>query len=430
MISNNLVVGIDVSKRFSYLAVKHSALPTCQKLVKVDHNKDGITKARDFLKQIEKEFGKAPTLVMESTGHYHELLFYSLLKSGYEVIVINPIQSNAITNLGVRKEKNDKKDAMKICDLYLLGRCKPSIIQKDARKLKELVRQRDYIIKQRSAFKNKLIAVLDRTWLGITDIFDDVIAATCLALLKQYPNPKSLLKASKPDVIKLLAQTSKQSLSWAMTKYGQLISLANDIEEYSLADEITDVTTLSNISVIECFNLQISKLEEVISSIGESEEYFKLDSSSVKEELALLRTIPGIGPVTANIILAETGSIDNFSKPYKLTAFAGLDPSTFQSGQFNGSKTRISKRGSRLLRQAYFQASCSLIAQCTKGNVIDQILYEYYLEKCKTKTKKQAIVALARKLVKITYAVLKKRQPYIMKTQEQHVKEFFSKLCA
>ncbi len=76
---------------------------------------------------------------------------------------------------------------------------------------------------------------------------------------------------------------------------------------------------------------------------------------------SVIMTIPGIGYINGGMILGEIGDIHRFSSPNKLLAYAGLDPSVYPSGNFQTKKTRMSKRGSKVLRYALINAAHNVV---------------------------------------------------------------------
>lgn len=113
------VAGVDVSKRFSDLCVLS---PDNNVLLrqKIYHDMVSMKLAEKKLHEIELEYGTRPVVVMESTSHYHLILFQFFTDAGFEVVVVNPIQSGALKNINVRKVKNDRVDAYRIAMLYRL----------------------------------------------------------------------------------------------------------------------------------------------------------------------------------------------------------------------------------------------------------------------------------------------------------------------
>ena len=119
-----------------------------------------------------------------------------------------------------------------------------------------------------------------------------------------------------------------------------------------------------------------------------------------------LHTIPGIGIIGAATILAEIGDISRFKNSSSLIAFAGIDPTVRQSGEFNSTHNHMSKRGSPYLRHAIFLAATT----CSFHN---SPLNAYYKKKRdQGKHHLTATGAVARKLTTVIYAVLRDSKPY------------------
>ena len=128
--------------------------------------------------------------------------------------------------------------------------------------------------------------------------------------------------------------------------------------------------------------------------------------SKLSPELSLLLSIDGVGDITAATILGEIGDISRFISAKKLTAFAGLDPSVYQSGNFRAKNNKISKRGSTYLRKALYQATVAGISN-RKSGIVNSTLHSYCSQKLSEgKSKKSAIVATSHKLLRIIYGVL------------------------
>lgn len=139
---------------------------------------------------------------------------------------------------------------------------------------------------------------------------------------------------------------------------------------------------------------QLSELEEQIANLlHETNQY--------------ITTITGIGDVLGAIIVSEIGDINRFERPNQLVAFAGLDVTVKQSGEFSGTKNRISKRGSPYLRRAIWRAA-------QRAAFCDPILSEYYQSlKARGKHHLTAVGAVARKLCNIIFVILKENRPYL-----------------
>ncbi len=152
------IAEIDVGKRFSEMAVL-SPDSTVVAWLKIFHDAlSHIDKAVELLHKVEKDFAVRPVVVIESTGHYHKIPFHSFCKAGFDISVINPLQTDSIKNLEIRKVKNDKVDARRIALLYRFQELKTTNIpDEDLECLRSLCRQYFNLCDELTAYKNRLI---------------------------------------------------------------------------------------------------------------------------------------------------------------------------------------------------------------------------------------------------------------------------------
>lgn len=423
------VAGIDVGKRFSEMAILS---PQNEVYARIRINHDSYTnfeRTFELLKKTEKEFAAKPVVVMESTGHYHKILFHSLTKAGYEVSIINPIQSDSIKNIGVRKVKNDKVDARKIALLYRFEQLKTTNIpDEDIDCLRSLCRHYYKLSDQLTAYKNRLLGIVDQLFLSFTDVFKDVASVTALAILEKYPTPEDILKAGSEELISLIRQTSRKNLKWATDKYELLCSKARNFNPLSINSIANAAMLTANISMIKTLTQSLEGALEAIYKLLEQDSAKNMPALSLTIEP--LCSIPGIGLLTAATIVAEVGDFSAFSKPGKLAAYFGIDPSVKQSGQFEGTENKMSKRGSRLLRRVIFTTALANVRKKRNGKEHNPVLYEYYRKKCASKPKKVALGAVMHKLVAIIFAVLRDRKPFVLRKPKEHAKMLVAKNLA
>jgi transposase len=153
------------------------------------------------------------------------------------------------------------------------------------------------------------------------------------------------------------------------------------------SDNSLSIQITQSIEQIELLDRQLEQIESEIEDIVRS-----LDS--------VIMTIPGIGFINGGMILGEIGDITRFSNPSKLLAFSGLDPSVYQSGNFEAKHTRMSKRGSRALRYALINAAHNVV----KNN---QTFAAYYAQKkSEGRPHYAALGHCAGKLVRIIFKML------------------------
>lgn len=414
------VVGIDVGKHFSELAIISPDNIVYGRL-KIKHNTDSLSKALDLIKKSEEDFHVKPAIVMEATGHYNKILSNYFERSGYRVNVVNPIQTDSIKNLSVRKVKNDKIDAYRIALLYRLSELKETNVpSEEVEMLRSLCRQYHCLVEERSTYKYRMLSVLDQIMLNYTDIFSDIYSDTSLSLLEKYPSPEAMLSANGNQFIDFLMVSSKRSLAWATKKYKLICNKALEFKDISIANP-ANIAMLNNyIQIIKTFNKSILKMRQSIETL--ISENLESNNPMVAKQIYLLMSIPGIGIISAATIIGEIGNLSAFKNPSKLTAFFGLDPSVCQSGQFSSTQNHISKRGSRLLRKSLYMVAVANIISKKDKEPANPYLYEYYKQKCINKPKKVALAAVMHKLVLYIYAVLRNQTPFIPRNPVEHAK--------
>lgn len=414
------VVGIDVGKHFSELAIiaPDNSLYRRQK---IKHTTPSLSKALELVKKAEEDFGVKPAIVMEATGHYNKILFNFFERSGYGVIVVNPIQTDSIKNLSVRKVKTDKVDARRIALLYRFSELRQSHPPgPEIEMLRSLCRQYHCLVEERSTYKYRMLSILDQIMLNYKDVFSDIYSDTSLSLLEKYPSPEALLAADQAEFVSFLMTHSRKSQTWATRKYELICSKALEFKELSLANPANIAMLRNYIALIKTFNQLIKEMQQNIENLIAT----SLDSTNpvVAKQVYLLMSIPGIGLITAATIISEIGDIANFKNASKLTAFFGLDPSVCQSGQFNATQNRISKRGARLLRKALYMVAVINIMQRKDREPANPYLQKYYQQKCNSKPKKVAMVAIMRKLVGFIFAVLRDQSPFVLRDPAEHAR--------
>lgn len=415
------VAGIDVGKNFSQLAVLNPDNKICARMTIYHNSHRNVNKAINLLKKMEKDFANRPIIAMEATGHYHKILSQSFINAGFKVVIINPIQTDSIKNLGIRKVKNDKVDAHRIALLYRFHEITcTSIPDEDIDCLKSLCRQYYKMNDQLTANKNKLVSILDQIMLNFTDVFNNVCSKTALAILEKYPTPSDIIRADKESIINLIQFTARKGSEWASTKYELLVQKAKDFAPLSISTPANITMLKICINMVRTLELAVSELENAIIDLIKTDK--TKDMPILALSIELLCSIPGIGILTAATILAEVGDFSSFTKPGKLVAYCGLDPSVKESGKFKGTKNVLSKRGSKYLRRVLYTTALANIRRKRNGEEINPVLFKYYHEKCNSKCKGTVLGAVMHKLVDIIFAVMRDKQPFELKTPDQHAR--------
>jgi len=339
-----------------------------------------------FLLEKLKPFDLSDSLFgLESTGHYGENLINFLHKQGFKLGIINPIQTDALRNTNIRKTKNDKIDTKLVAKALILGNYTP-FVPKDLTllELRSLCRHRDDILKSRSKLKVRLVAFTDQLFPELNYIFNSIHQKSCYALLAEYPAPTDVCAVRVDKLSNLLRKASKGHFGLdKATKLKELAKSSIGINNSSLSIQIKH-----SLKQIELLNEQIDELDNKI--------------KEVMDEIASpILSIPGISYTLGSIIISEIGNIERFSSPCKLLAFAGLDPTVKQSGTFNATHIKMSKRGSKLLRYALIKAASITIWNSETFNT-------YYSKKISQgKSHNNVVCHVAHKLVRIVFKILK-----------------------
>lgn len=337
---------------------------------------------------------------MEATGHYWLALYCHLTNLNYKVSVINPIQSDALRNLYVRKAKTDQKDAFLLADLLRFGRAPASqLASETVLKLQTLSRIRMDFVHQIGSLKNRVIGILDRIFPEYSKCFSDVFIRTSKELLKKYTEPEEIAQLDISELTDFLKVHSRGRIGAERAELIQ--SLAKGTFGINLALDAFTLQLRLMVEQIEFIEEQIAVIEEAINQVMEE---MRPDPDTPYRHV--LETIPGIGPVLAAAIIGEVGDISRFPNAKALVAYAGLDATVRASGQFEGTRNRISKRGSPVLRNSLWLAAIS-------ARRFNPELKAFYELKCSQgKHSSVATGAVARRLVHLIYSIWKENRPF------------------
>jgi transposase len=406
----NPVVGLDVSKGESQVQGFLDKGKPYRKSFKITHTIEGLSLLEEFLKDIKSESGKKPPIVLESTGHYQTSIVHYLEERGYLLIIINPLISYKARGSSLRKVKTDAIDAYLLCELFYkedLEPYKKRGIQ--LLNLRNLTRQHENITGVMIQTKLQFQAVLEQVFPEYVGVFGDLYSVVSLLTLSEFPSSEDILNADEDKIAnKILKFCKSRSTRWAKEKSKDLIAAAkrNPFERTVYQSHILSLGMYINILLQ--YKEHLSKLESEIDALAKE-----------VEEYNIIKSIPGIGEKIAATIISEIGEIDRFNDPKKLVAFAGVDPSVFESGKFSATKNRITKRGSSRLRHALYMAVRCAIRDCRKKKTTDEIIprnkrmREYYDKKRgEGKPFKVAVIACVNKLLHWIYALLKNKTTF------------------
>lgn len=323
---------------------------------------------------------------LEATGVYGENLTNFLRRNGFDVVTFNPLSvKKQLTATTLRKTKTDKADAKFLAVMLARSNYKPDApTLYHISELKTLSRKRFSLVNRRSGAKNAAKILLSKIFPEYLRVFSNVFGTTSMAILKKYPSVKDIASCRPATLEKILRSTSRGRCG--IEKANEIIELAkNSVSTYSSADALALMMTLEE---IEFYTNQIERLEKEINLI-------------LKEHPSPLLSIPGIGNVTGAIIISEIGDFERFSNPNKLLAFAGLEPSIYQSGKFIPSSGTMVKRGSPYLRWALMYAARMVVNYSST--------FREYFNKKSAEGKHYSVATshVAKKLVRVIFSLQK-----------------------
>lgn len=387
-----LYLGIDIGKNNHVASLIDEKSKPIFKAFSFSNTTDG---ANSLIEKMSAYINDTSTVEigMEATGHYWLSIYSFLSEKGYTIHVVNPIQTDGWRKgTEIRKRKTDIIDSVLIADLIRYGDfVETSLSDEDTMSLRNLSRFRNYLVSSISDLKRKVICVLDQVFPEYQSVFSNIFGETSKELLSHFQTADDFENINAEKLEKVLENISLKK--FAKNKVSLISELAANSFGLKFCRDSFSLQLKLLIEQIKFIEAQVSDVEKEINIILE-----RINSP--------LTTIPGIADVTAAVILGEIGDIKRFSNASKLAAYAGIDASVSQSGDYQSTHNKMSKRGSPYLRKALFQAA--LIAAFH-----DPVFSAFYQKKRNEgKHHLTAIGAVARKLCNTIFAVLKNNTPY------------------
>ena len=378
-----IYIGIDVAKLNHYASALSSDGEVLFEPFKFTNDNDGFCLLSSHLDTLPDD---SFIIGLESTAHYGDNLVRYLVNQGHKVCIINPIQTASLRKNNIRKTKTDKVDTFLIAKTLMLQESHRFITFEDINliDLKALGRFRQKSLKQRTRLKIQLKAYVDETFPELQYFFKSGLHQKAVyALLKEAPTAHAVASMHLTHLVHLLDSASHGRFKKEAAS--QLRVLAR--KSVGASDSALSIQVVHTIEQIELLDSQIDHVEAEMTDIMKY-----LDS--------VIMTIPGIGYINGGMILGEIGDIHRFCEPKQLLAFAGLDPSVYQSGNFQAKKTRMSKRGSKVLRYALMNAAHNVV----KNNATFKAYYDTKM--AEGRTHYNALGHCAGKLVRIIHKIL------------------------
>lgn len=384
------IVGIDIGKNHHEASIVSPEGKQIGRSLRFATTHKGADSLMSF---IFKNIGNSPCVFgMEATGHYWYPIYSFLKAKGYTICVINPIQSDSLRKMYIRQTKNDSIDSFFIAEVIRFGQFgTTSMADENILAMRQLCRYRDSVISSRTEIKLRIGTIMEQIFPEYEKQFSSLWVSTSMGILEKYLTPENIENAPIDELFEIIKDKSHNRLTKA--KAISIKEAAADTFGIKIAQD--------------AFSFQLKQLIDRMNFLDKQIEALDIEIMKYYEQFdCYLHTIPGIGIIGAATILAEIGDISRFKNSSALVAFAGIDPTVRQSGEFNSTHNHMSKRGSPYLRHAIFLAATT----CSFHN---SPLNAYYKKKRdQGKHHLTATGAVARKLTTVIYAVLRDSKPY------------------
>jgi len=392
-------VGIDISKGRSMVAAITMTKEVTVKPREFEHTELGLEQLLDVLAPLTLE-GET-RVIMEATGRYHEIVASTLYEAGIYVSVVNPLLIHDYGNNSIRCVKTDRKDAMKIARYGVdnWGELREYTPVDSARQLLKLLsRQYNQYMKVLVSQQSNLIALLEKTFPGANDLFKsprrDDGHQKWVDFVQVFWHSDCVIRLKEREFI-------ERYQKWCKRKgYNFSEDKAFDIYVYAACCGYSLPKNSSTKALISVAVEQVIACSKSVAAI--KAEMLKISAQMPEHKVVL--SMFGVGDITAAQLIAEIGDVRRFNNRGALVAFAGVDPSTFQSGKYASKSGKATKRGSAHLRKTLFQ----VVGAYLKRSPADEAVFQFLNRKrAEGKHFYVYMTAASNKFLRIYYARVK-----------------------
>lgn len=397
---STMVVGVDIGSQTHYArAFDNRGRELTKRVFTFQNNIEGFNSFNVWVEMLKTENNKTAVLIgCEPTGHYWFAFAKYVSEHKKTLVMVNPFSVKKIKELDDNSpKKTDSKDPKTIAKLVVDGRYSiPYMPEGIYAEIRDLVYSRDRIVKQQNISANRIqrwLAIHFPEYLGLYTRFD---ATSGLAVLEKAPLPKDLITLGVDGIRKIWHNKKIRGRGVTEDRAKILVEAAHN----SVGLDGGVGTRSELYMLLEEHRLWTSQKEAIEKVLEESIRKVRY----VEKLLA----IKGVGNITIAGFIAEVGDIRRFNSPKQIQKYAGLELVENSSGKHKG-RSRISKRGRRKLRKVLYQVMIPLLARNNEFRSI----YDYYVTRVKNPLKRrQAMVAVSCKLIRVFYAVLTKGVDY------------------
>jgi transposase len=404
-------VGIDIAKNFHIVTIiDENEVKVFKKAFRVENDLDAYN---SFIEKLDSlSIDKLNFLIgIEATGIYGENLLEFLKLKAYNVKLLNPFQTSRYREqTTMKKVKNDNIDSLMIALFLKDGKYSEGYVTDDEyQSLRTLYRNRATIQSDMKDLKKRILTNLAVTFPEFEYIVNP-FTNVGLALLDKYPTAQHYKHSSVDRIVKVFRHI--QGNNFTNEKALQLLQASNNSVYSGKAKDARAIAIKSSIRLLKLYLEELDILEQEIFNLltnsNISNEQFKRIIQTDDKTTTLiynLTSIPGVAQKTIAAIISECGDLTRFPNSAKFIGYLGLFPTENSSG--NSKDTgHLSKRGSSIAKQALYMSSVG----CLLHN--SELKNLYITKKSQGKSKKEAIIAVSRKLATIIYAIFKYNTPY------------------
>jgi len=395
---STLVVGADIAKKTHVArAVDYRGIELGKDCV-FGNDHQGLTKLVTWMKELQRRHHKTGIVLgIEPTGHYWFPLAEFLAREGIKIVVVNPHHVNKSKELEDNSPtKNDYKDAKVIADLVRNGKySEPKLPTNLYADLRILMNLREKVVVNFGQVQRRIQNWLDRFFPEYTQVFKDWEGKASLITLNEFPTPSEIVALGAGAIVRRWKEDVKRAVG--PKRAAQLLEAAKTSIGLTQGLEAARIELKTLLQQYEMFARQ---LEDIMTEV----ERLLAQIPGTKEML----TIPGVAIVTLAGFLAEVGDLGDYDHGQQIIRLAGFNLKENSSGKKKG-KSTISKRGRSRLRALLFRAVMPMVAK----NAEFKAMHQYFTKRSHNPLKKkQSIVALCGKLIRILYTLGTKRVPY------------------
>ena len=392
-----VLVAIDVAKAWNVVLMETP--DGKQRRFRVANKRSDHDQLVDLLKAQNTQ----SRIALEPTGNYHRPLAHRLLSEGFDVHLVSSLAAARFREAMYNSwDKNDPKDATVILELLKQGKVLyyHDPVVAGIHDLQEISKTYVQVTRARTRLQHSLLTHhLPLYWPEFGRYWHSSRADWFVRFLMRFP---------VPEVVRRLDQETFVQEAWALV--GRRVNKKAKLEEiYELAHDTIALPMDPESQAVQTFRLQLQRYLS-LNGLRDQLESWARDALAENEDAQLLRSIPGIGPVLALVILAEAGDLRRFAHHRQFLKFCGLDLAKSQSGASRG-RERLSKRGNARLRYAFWMAG-SVAIRMRENSFREKYQRYIHADPTNRDLKRKAMTAVTAKMARVAYAIVKAQTPY------------------